>query len=63
MTRKTNPRDIIIQCFYDKKYRFYIFNKKSQYLTVNAFKNYFKDYTLIIMAFTFENNDSIEKGD
>ena len=61
LTKKTNPRDIIIQCFYDKKYRFYIFNKKSQDLTVNTFKNHYKDYTLIIMALTFENNDSNEK--
>jgi hypothetical protein len=63
LTKKTNPRDIIIQCFYDKKYRFYIFNKKTKDLTVNAFKNYYKGYTLIIMAFTFESNDSIEKGE
>ena len=56
LTKKTNPRDIVIQCFYDKKYRFYIFNKRSKDLTVNIFKNYYKDYTLIIMAFTFENN-------
>lgn len=63
LTKKTNPRDIIIQCFYDKKYRFYMFNKKTKDLTVNAFKNYYKGYTLIIMAFTFESNDSIEKGE
>ena len=61
LTKKTNPRDIIIQCFYDKKYIFFIFNKKSQDLTVNTFKNYYKDFTLIIMAFTFESNDSNEK--
>lgn len=42
--------------FFDKKYRFYIFNKRSQDLTINAFKKYYKDFTLIIMAFTFEDN-------
>lgn len=56
LTQKTNPKDIIIQCFFDKKYRFYIFNKRSQDLTINAFKKYYKDFTLIIMAFTFEDN-------
>ena len=55
LTQKTNPKDIIIQCFYDKNYRFYIFNKRSIDLTVVAYNNYYKDFTLIIMASTFES--------
>ena len=58
LTQKTNPKDIIIQCFFDKQYRFYIFNKKSQDLTINTFNKYYGDYTLIIMAFTFGNTNS-----
>ena len=54
LTQKTNPKDIIIQCFYDKKYRFYIFNKKSRDLTVNIINNFYKNFNLIIMAFTLE---------
>ena len=54
LTQKTNPKDIIIQCFYDKKYRFYIFNKKSRDLTVNVINNFYKNFNLIIMAFTLE---------
>ena len=54
LTQKTNPKDIIIQCFYDKKYRFYIFNKKCRDLTVNVFNNFYKDFSLVIMAFTLE---------
>ena len=54
LTQKTNAKDIIIQCFYDKKYRFYIFNKKSRDLTVNVINNFYKDFSLIIMAFTLE---------
>ena len=54
LTQKTNAKDIIIQWFYDKKYRFYIFNKKSRDLTVNVINNFYKDFSLIIMAFTLE---------
>ena len=54
LTQKTNAKDIIIQCFYDKKYRFYTFNKKSRDLTVNVINNFYKDFSLIIMAFTLE---------
>ena len=54
LTQKTNAKDIIIQCFYDKKYRFYIFNKKCRDLTVNVFNNFYKDFSLVIMAFTLE---------
>ena len=56
LTQKPNPKDVIIQCFYDKKYRFYIFNKRSQDLTINTLKKFYNDFTLIIMAFTFEEN-------
>jgi hypothetical protein len=55
LTQKTNPKDIIIQCFYDKNYRFYIFNKRNTDLTVVAYYNYYKNFTLIIMASTFES--------
>ena len=55
LTQKTNPKDIIIQCFYDKNYRFYIFNKRNTDLTVVAYNNYYKNFTLIIMASTFES--------
>ena len=54
LTQKTNAKDIIIQCFYDKKYHFYIFNKKCRDLTVNVFNNFYKDFSLVIMAFTLE---------
>ena len=55
LTQKTNPKDIIIQCFYDKKYRFYIFNKKCLDLCVNVIHNFYKDFSLIVMAFAFES--------
>ena len=55
LTQKTNPKEIIIQSFYDKDYRFYIFNKRCKDLSVVTFNNYYKDLTLIIMAFTFED--------
>ena len=54
LTQKTKPIDIIIHCFLDKKYRFYIFNKRSKDLTVNILKNFYKDFSLVVMAFTFE---------
>ena len=54
LTQKTNPKDIIVQCFYDKKYRFYIFNKKSRDLTINVINNFYRNLSLIIMAFTLE---------
>ena len=54
LTQKSKAKDIIIQCFYDKKYRFYIFNKKCLDLTVNIINNFFKNFNLIIMAFTLE---------
>ena len=56
LTQKNKPLDVIINCFFDKKYRFYIFNKRSRDLTINIIKNYFKDFNLVIMAFTFEEN-------
>ena len=56
LTQKNKPLDVIILCFFDKKYRFYIFNKRSQDLTVNVFKNFYKDFSLVVMAFTFEEN-------
>ena len=55
LTQKTKPIDIIIHCFLDKKYRFYIFNKRSKDLTVSILKNFYKDFSLIVMAFTFED--------
>lgn len=55
LTQKTKPIDIIILCFLDKKYRFYIFNKRSKDLTVSILKNFYKDFSLIVMAFTFED--------
>ena len=54
LTQKTNPKDIIVQCFYDKKYRFYIFNKKSRDLTINVINNFYRKLSLIIIAFTLE---------
>ena len=54
LTQKTMPIDIIIHCFLDKKFRFYIFNRRSKDLTVNIVKNFYKDFSLVIFAFTFE---------
>ena len=54
LTQKTNPKDIIVQYFYDKKYRFYIFNKKSRDLTINVINNFYRNLSLIIIAFTLE---------
>ena len=54
LTQKTNAKNIIIQCFYNKKYRFYIFNKKCLDLCVNVLSNFYKDLSLIIMAFALE---------
>ena len=54
LTQKTMPIDIIIHCFLDKKFRFYIFNRRSKDLTVNIVKNFYKDFSLVIIAFTFE---------
>ena len=56
LTDKNNPIDIIIRCFFDRKYRYYIFNKRSKDLTVNLIRNYYRNYSLIIMAFTFEKD-------
>ena len=56
LTQKNKPLDVIILCFFDKKYRFYIFNKRSQDLTINVFKNFYKDFSLVVMAFTLEEN-------
>ena len=56
LTQKNKPLDVIILCFFDKKYRFYIFNKRSQDLTINVFKRFYKDFSLVVMAFTFEEN-------
>ena len=54
LTQKTMPIDIVIHCFLDKKFRFYIFNRRSKDLTVNIVKNFYKDFSLVIIAFTFE---------
>ena len=56
LTEKNNPLDIVIRCFYDKKYRFFIFNRRSTELTLNIIKNYYRNYSLIIMSFTFNDN-------
>ena len=56
LTQKTKPLDIIILCFLDKRFRFYIFNRRSKDLTVNILKNFYKDFSLIIMAFGFEES-------
>ena len=56
LTDKNNPIDIIIRCFFDRKYRYYIFNKRSKDLTVNLIRNYYRNYSLIIMALTFEKD-------
>ena len=55
LTQKTKAKDIIIQCFYDKKLRYYIFSKKSLDLTINVINSFYKDFNLIIMAFTLEH--------
>ena len=54
LTQKNKPIDIIIHCFLDKKFRFYIFNRRSKDLTVNILNNFYKDFSLIVIAFTFE---------
>ena len=50
ITQKDNPYEIILQFLLDKKYRVYIFDAHSQFLTIKFFKNFFKNSSLVIMA-------------
>ena len=60
LTKKSIPNDIIIQLLLDKNYRSYIFNDKSQSLTIKTFKNIINDLTLIIIVISLEKEKNQE---
>ena len=58
ITQRDIPNEIIIQFLLDKKYRDFIFNEKSQYLTIKIFKNFFNKSTLVVVAIFMEKENS-----
>ena len=57
ITQRDIPNEIIIQFLLDKKYRPFIFDEKSQFLTIKIFKNFFNKSTLIIVAIFMEKEN------
>jgi len=58
ITQRDIPNEIIIQFLLDKKYRAFIFDEKSQFLTIKIFKNFFNKSTLVIVAIFMEKENS-----
>ena len=58
ITQRDIPNEIIIQFLLDKKYRAFIFDEKSQFLTIKIFKNFFNKSTLVIVAIFREKENS-----
>lgn len=58
MTQKNNPNDIILLYLLDKKFRTYIFSNHSQFLVIKTFKNFYSDFTLVIMAIALDKDYS-----
>ena len=58
ITQKDNPYEIIVQFLLDKKYRSYIFDEHSQFLTIKFFKNFFNKSSLVIMAIGIDKDYS-----
>lgn len=58
ITQRDIPNEIIIQFLLDKKYRPFIFDEKSQILTIKIFKNFFNNSTLVIVAIFLQKENS-----
>jgi len=58
ITHRDIPNEIIIQFLLDKKYRSFIFDEKSQFLTIKIFKNFFNKSTLVIVAIFMEKENT-----
>ena len=62
LTQKENPIDIIVQYLLDKQYRKSIFNQYSKRITVKITKNFFNDFSLVIMTIILDrDNELIEE--
>ena len=61
ITQKDNPNAIIIQFLLDKNFRTYIFDARSQFLTIKTFKNFFLNSTLVVMAIALDKEYSEEE--
>jgi hypothetical protein len=59
--QRDNPMDIIMQYLLDKKYRSFIFNKRSQLLTIKVVKNFYNKYILVVMAIVLDKDYSLEE--
>ena len=59
--QRDNPIEIIKQYLLDKKYRSFIFDARSQLLTIKTFKNFFNSSTLVIIAIALDKNYSQEE--
>ena len=63
ITQRDIPNEIIIQYLLDKKYRPFIFDEKSQFLTIKIFKNFFNKSTLVIVAIFMEKENAQDDMD
>ena len=62
LTQKENPIDIIVQYLLDKQYRKNIFTQYSKRITVKITKNFFNDFSLVIMIIMLDrDNELIEE--
>mgnify|MGYP002625305096 CR=1 FL=1 len=61
ITQKDNPYEIIVQFLLDKKYRSYIFDENSLFLTIKFFKNFFNNSSLVIMAIGIDRDFSLNE--
>ena len=62
LTQKENPIDIIVQYLLDKQYRKNIFTQYSKRITVKITKNFFNDFSLVIMTIILDrDNELIEE--
>ena len=59
--QRDNPIEIIKQYLLDKKYRSFIFDARSQLLTIKTFKNFFNSSTLVIIAIALDKDYSQEE--
>ena len=58
MTKRNNPNDIILLYLLDKKFRTYIFSSLSQFIVIKAIKNFYNDFTLVVIGIVLDKNYS-----
>ena len=59
--QRDNPMGIIMQYLLDRKFRPFIFDSRSQVLTIKIIKNYFYKSILVVMAIALDKDYSVEE--